>query len=90
MQAGSLGGGVVIPAGRPVDLRLDLRDASGNSVRPTDDGSTVEWSDRVVRNDREAQKFDFLPAKPVDHPDVAKVALIGGSTPPVDVIVIAA
>ena len=42
VQGGSLGGGVVIPAGRPVDLRLDLRDALGNSVRPIDDGSTVD------------------------------------------------
>jgi hypothetical protein len=42
VQAGSLGGGVVVPAGRPIDLRLELRDASGNAVLPTDDATTVE------------------------------------------------
>lgn len=42
VQAGSLGGGVVVPAGRPIDLRLDLRDASGNPVIPSVDGTTVD------------------------------------------------
>lgn len=42
VQAGSLGGGVVAPIGRPIDLRLDLLDALGNEVRPIDDGTTVE------------------------------------------------
>jgi hypothetical protein len=42
VQAGSLGGGVVVPVGLPIDLQLVLSDASGNPVRPTDDGSTVD------------------------------------------------
>lgn len=54
---------------RVVWVRTDKRGRPSD----VDDGGTVEWSDRVVRSDREAQKFDFLPAKPVEHPDVAKV-----------------
>ena len=42
VQAGSLGGGVVVPIGRPVDLRLSLSDMSGNEVRPTEDGTRVD------------------------------------------------
>ncbi len=42
VQAGSLGGGVVVPVGRPIDLRLDLRDSTGNPIRPVDDGTTVD------------------------------------------------
>ena len=42
VQAGSLGGGVVVPMGRPINLRLDLRDSTGNPIRPVDDGTTVD------------------------------------------------
>lgn len=42
VQAGSLGGGVVVPAGRPIDIRLDLRTAAGASVVPDGpEGATV-------------------------------------------------
>jgi hypothetical protein len=42
VQAGSLGGGVVVPVARPIELRLDLRDSTGNPVRPDPDGTTVD------------------------------------------------
>ena len=33
VQAGSLGGGIVVPVGRPIDLRLDLLDSTGARLR---------------------------------------------------------
>ncbi|NBP25864.1 MAG: hypothetical protein EBU81_15235, partial [Proteobacteria bacterium] len=33
VQAGSLGGGIVVPVGRPIDLRLDLVDSTGARLR---------------------------------------------------------
>ena len=38
-----------------------------------EDNATVDWKDRTVKSDREAQTFDFLPSRPVDHLDVASV-----------------
>jgi len=43
--------------------------------RPTDvqDNVTVDWTDRMAKSDREAQVFDFMPARPVNHIDTASV-----------------
>lgn len=38
-----------------------------------DEAADVDWKDRVVRADHEARIFDFLPRKPVDHPDTVAV-----------------
>lgn len=54
---------------RTVWVRTDKRG------KPTDveDASAVDWKDRVVKSDREAQVFDYLPARPVNHIDSAAV-----------------
>lgn len=54
---------------RAVWVRTDKRG------RPTDveDNSSVDWKDRVVKSDREAQVFDYLPARPVNHIDSVSV-----------------
>jgi HD-GYP domain-containing protein (c-di-GMP phosphodiesterase class II) len=54
---------------RTVWVRTDKRG------KPTDveDSATVDWKDRVVKSDREAQVFDYLPARPVNHVDSAAV-----------------
>ena len=50
---------------RMVWVRTDKRG------RPTavEDGTVVDWKDRLVKSDREAQVFDFLPSRPVNHID---------------------
>lgn len=54
---------------RTVWVRTDKRG------RPTDveDNSTVDWKDRLVKSDREAKTFDYLPSRPVNHIDCAEV-----------------
>ena len=54
---------------RAVWVRTDKRG------RPTDvkDAATVDWRDRTVRSDRDAQAFDYLPMRPVNHLDSAVV-----------------
>ena len=54
---------------RAVWVRTDKRG------RPTDveDTTTVDWKDRMVKSDREAQVFDYLPTRPVNHIDSAVV-----------------
>ena len=54
---------------RAVWVRTDKRG------KPTDveDTSAVDWKDRVMKSDREAQVFDYLPTRPVNHIDSAAV-----------------
>lgn len=54
---------------RAVWVRTDKRG------RPTDvkDAATVDWRERTVRSDRDAQAFDYLPMRPVNHLDSAIV-----------------
>ena len=45
VQAGSLGGGIVVPVGRPIDLRLDLLDSTSARLRaPRNSTATISIS----------------------------------------------
>lgn len=50
-------------------VRTDRRGRPTDTVEP----DAADWSDRTVRNDREARRFDFQPARPEAHVDATSV-----------------